>query len=274
VNEVIPYLHQAVQKLEERLLDMPQASIVTIHTFQPGVYERKIVIPPWTVLTGAAHKTAYKVRVERGRIAVNTDDGIKLCEGPCEFAASAGIKRAGRVFEDEVVWVDVYDNPDECRDLAMLEERLYVVPECGLGESRRLERDREDYRLFLTQIGMEQHELERIVQHEADMMQVSEWSPVEVRPSALHGMGLFALESLAAGTFICPGRVNGKRTVAGRYINHSLTPNVIPVKIGEDIYAVAIQNIQAHEELLVDYRDSMRVNFGIAFQGDLICQAG
>jgi hypothetical protein len=55
---------------------------------------------------------------------------------PCEFNACASEQRVGRVFEDEVVWVDIYANPDDCKDIAVLEDRLYVVPECGLGENR------------------------------------------------------------------------------------------------------------------------------------------
>jgi hypothetical protein len=35
-----------------------------------------------------------------------------------------------------VVWVDIYDNPDDCKDIEVLEERLYVVPECGLLDNR------------------------------------------------------------------------------------------------------------------------------------------
>lgn len=125
-----------VLALQDFLLKLPQADIVTEHVFKPGVYERKITIPPWTVLTGAEHKIGYRVRLEKGRIAVNTDDEIKVLDAPCEFSVNAGAQRAGRVFEDEVVWVDVYDNPDDCTDLAVLEDRLYVVPECGLADSR------------------------------------------------------------------------------------------------------------------------------------------
>ena len=125
-----------VRALQDFLLKLPQAEIVTEHVFKPGVYERKITIPPWTVLTGAEHKTAYRVRLEKGRIAVNTDDEIKVLEAPCEFDVNAGAQRAGRVFEDEVVWVDIYNNPDDCTDLAVLEDRLYVAPECGLADSR------------------------------------------------------------------------------------------------------------------------------------------
>ena len=76
---------ELVVQMQERLLEMEQAEIVTYHCFKPGIYERTIKVPPWTVLTGAAHKTAYKVRLEKGVIAVNTDEGVKTLVGPCEF---------------------------------------------------------------------------------------------------------------------------------------------------------------------------------------------
>jgi hypothetical protein len=129
---------ELVVQMQERLLEMEQAEIVTYHCFKPGIYERTIKVPPWTVLTGAAHKTAYKVRLEKGVIAVNTDEGVKTLVGPCEFEVEAGFQRAGRVFDEEVVWTDVYANPDNCRDIDALEERLYEVPACGLGDMRQL----------------------------------------------------------------------------------------------------------------------------------------
>ena len=145
-----------VLALQNELLKMPQANIVTEHIFKPGVYERKITIPAWTVLTGAEHKTPYHVRVEKGTIAVNTDDGVKVFTGPCDFPAKAGMQRAGRVFEDEVVWVDVYDNPDDCQDIPTLENRLYVVPVWGLGDGRTDEQKAMiAYRSMLLDFGVE-----------------------------------------------------------------------------------------------------------------------
>lgn len=130
-------MRDAVVRLQTALLEMNQADIVTTHKFLPGVYERTITIPPWTVLTGAAHKTAYRVRLEKGVIAVNTDDGVKVLVAPCEFDVDAGFQRAGRVFEEEVVWTDIYANPDNCRNIDELENRLYEVPKCGLGDNRK-----------------------------------------------------------------------------------------------------------------------------------------
>jgi hypothetical protein len=93
-------------------------------------------VPKWTILTGAPHKTDYKVRLEKGTIAVNIGNKIETLKAPMEFDAKAGEKRVGRVFDEEVVWFDIYVNLDNCKNIEELEDRLYVVPECGLGENR------------------------------------------------------------------------------------------------------------------------------------------
>jgi len=264
-----------VLALQDELLKLPQANIITEHIFKPGVYERKITIPPWTVLTGAEHLTDYKVRLEAGTIAVNTDDGVKVLTGPLEFDAKAGMQRAGRVFGDEVVWVDVYPNPDDCTDLATLEARLYVVPDCGLADSRtEVQKAKIDYGAFLYQMGMSQDEMDKIVHIEYDLMQMPDGVFAELRASPIHGKGLFATKNFEVGEVVCPGRLEGKRTPAGRFINHSPTPNIVPEKVGDDIYAVAVRKIQTGDELLVDYRASMRVNFGLALEGELSCLDG
>ena len=84
---------EKIAALQDVLLEMLQADIVTTHTFKPNVYERKITVPKWTVLTGAAHKTPYKVRLEKGTIAVNVGLEVKVLTAPCEFDACAGEQR-------------------------------------------------------------------------------------------------------------------------------------------------------------------------------------
>jgi hypothetical protein len=264
-----------VVALQNELFKLPQANIVTEHVFTPGKYERRITIPAWTVLTGAEHKTDYHVRLEKGTIAVNTDDGVKVLTAPVDFPAKAGMQRAGRVFEDEVVWVDVYDNLDNCTDLAALEDRLYVVPDCGLADSRtQVQKAQIDYGAFLHQIGMTQEEMDKIVHIGSDLMDMPESVAVELRDSPIHGKGLFATRDFEAGEVVCPGRLNGKRTPGGRFINHSVDCNITPTKVGDDIYAVAARKIRAGDELVVDYRASMRVNFGLMLQGELPCLDG
>ena len=266
-----------IENLQDELLKMPQSEIVTEHIFTDGLYERVIIIPPWTVLTGAAHKTDYKIRLEKGTIAVNVGSEVKILTAPCELEAKAGEQRVGRVFDEEVVWKDIYENLDNCQDLAILENRLYVVPECGLGENRvalQIKNAQNDYSLFLSQIGINQEEMDKIVTIESDLMEMPEGYAVELRKSKIHGLGLFALKDFEVGEIICPGRLDGKRTPAGRFINHSFESNLLPQLVGNDIYAVATRKIHANEELLVDYRASMRVNFGVNIMGELPCQDG
>jgi hypothetical protein len=262
---------EKVKALQNELLKMPQADIVTTHTFLPGVYERAVKIPAWTVLTGAEHKTSYRVRLEKGTIAVNTDDGVKVLTAPCEFESKAGMQRAGRVFDAEVVWVDVYDNPDNCTDLAILEDRLYVVPECGLADSRtETQKARIDYGLFLHQLGMTDADVTKIAQIESDLIDMPDGWHVELKPSSIHGLGLFATKDFETGETVCPGRLDGKRTPGGRFINHSQNSNIQPELVGNNIFAVASRKISAGDELLVDYRASMRVNFGFVMQGEIL----
>jgi len=262
-------MQERVVQLQNELLKLPQADIITEHTFLDGTYERKIIAPPWTVLTGAVHRVPYRVRLERGVIAVNTDTDIKTLVGPLEFDAPAGVQRAGRVFAEEVVWVDIYANPDNCVDLSILEERLYVIPEMGLADSRTdAQKARIDFGMFLHQLGIAQTELDSIVEIESNVISMPEGFKVELKNSPIHGKGLFAQAAFSPGDVICPGRIAGHRTPGGRYINHSGTPNIEPRKFGDDIYAVALKQIKPGDELLVDYRASVRVNFGITLQGE------
>lgn len=129
-------LKEKVERLQEELLKMPQADVQYLHSFEPGKYIRTMIAPPWTVIVGAEHKTPYKVKLEKGTIAVNIDEEIHTLTAPLEFDAPAGVKRVGRVFEEEVIWVDIYENIDDCKDIATIEDRLYVIPECGLMSNR------------------------------------------------------------------------------------------------------------------------------------------
>ena len=276
INPSLPVKEQ-IENLQDELLKMPQADIVTENIFLDGIYERKITIPPWTVLTGAEHKTDYKIRLEKGTIAVNIGEKVQIMTAPMEFEAKAGAQRVGRVFEDEVVWVDIYENPDNCQDLDILEKRLYLVPDCGLGENRvalQISNAQTDYKLFLDQIGLNQVEMDKIVTNESDVIDMPDNVHVELRDSKIHGKGLFATKSFKNGDIVCPGRLDGKRTPGGRFINHSYDSNILPIKVGDDIYAMAVRDIYENEELLVDYRSSMRINFGITLQGELPCQVG
>jgi hypothetical protein len=145
-----PTLQQKIDVLQDELLKMPQADIVTTHVFKDGKYIRTMIVPPNTVIVGAAHKTPYKVRLEKGTISVNLGDELYTLTAPKEIDAPAGTRRVGWVGNEELVWVDEYDNPDGCTDIDEIEERIYVIPECGLLD-KRLALANNSARLVLTE---------------------------------------------------------------------------------------------------------------------------
>ena len=265
-HEVAMPLREKIELLQEELLKMPQADVQYLHSFEPGKYIRTMIAPPWTVIVGAEHKTPYKVKLEKGTIAVNIDEEIHTLTAPLEMDVPAGAKRVGQVFDEELVWVDIYENPDDCRDIATIEDRLYVIPECGLMSNRvpkQLEEVKDDYKVFLTELGLSQEEMDKIVSIDSDLMEMPKEYATELRPSKIHGNGLFATKSFEQWDVVCPCRVKGKRTPGGRYVNHSHKNNLMPVKIGDDIYVLATRDIYENEELLLNYREMMLVNFGI-----------
>ena len=220
---VVP-LREKIELLQEELLKRPQADVQYLHSFEPGKYIRTMIAPPNTVIVGAEHKTPYKVRLEKGTIAVNVGDEIRILTAPLEMDVPAGAKRAGHVFDEELVWVDIYDNPDDCQDIATIEERLYVIPECGLMSNRipkQLAEVKNDYELFLTQIGLTQTEMNKIVSIEHDLMEMPKEYFTTIKPSKIQGDGLFATKSFRMWEVVCPCRLDGKRTPGGRFVNHS-----------------------------------------------------
>lgn len=103
MSDITLSLREKTEKLQEILLQMPQADVKFLHDFEPGKYIRTMIAPPWSVIVGAEHKTPYKVKLVKGTISVNIDNEIHTLVAPIEFDAPAGIKRVGRVFEEELI---------------------------------------------------------------------------------------------------------------------------------------------------------------------------
>lgn len=93
----------------------------------------------------------------------------------------------------------------------------------------------------------------------------------QVRDSNIEGKGLFLSWHTMSGQIIAPARIAGKRTPAGRYVNHSMNPNCkyIADENG-DIYLVSLRDIDGckgggcGEELTVDYRQPLILNMELS----------
>ena len=125
-----------IKVVQDELLKMPQADIQTIHEFEHGKYLKTMIAPPSCMIVGAEHKTPYTVILKKGTITVNRGNEVFTLTAPAQFDVPVGEQRIGYTF-DEVIWTDVYENPDNCTNIDILEERLYVIPECGLYDYRK-----------------------------------------------------------------------------------------------------------------------------------------
>jgi hypothetical protein len=100
---------------------------------------------------------------------------------------------------------------------------------------------------------MNQKEVDEIVKNTDDQIPFDKDYFVVIRPSKIHGSGLFTQVDIPAGKTICPGRVGNFRTPAGRYINHSATPNTYMKIFANSIDVVAAENILKGSELTSNY---------------------
>lgn len=82
--------------------------------------------------------------------------------------------------------------------------------------------------------------------------------------SAIDGIGLFACIAIGVAEQIAVARTGGLRTPAGRYTNHSDSPNAIMVKTGDRWCLVARSDIRAGEEILLDYRQVLQLHTRVA----------
>jgi hypothetical protein len=94
------------------------------HDFAEGLYIREIFIPKGYFCIGAGHYDSYVNFVVSGDMSVITAEGVKRITGPQMIVSPAGTQRVGYSHED-TVWVTVHKNPDNERDVSVLENRLH-----------------------------------------------------------------------------------------------------------------------------------------------------
>ena len=261
--------NEKIDRLEKELMNMPQVNCPIRHYFSPGVYAREITIPAGAVVTGAIHKTENLVLISMGRLRVLTNDGSKEYKAGDMLTCHAGIKNAVVALEDSR-WTNFFSNPNNETDTDKLIESL---TECKASEliggennkqliANKIANDRSDYLLFLEEYGLSQEVVSKLVEYAPDQIPMPvDVDAVSLHESELHGKGLFASRRIKLSEYIGHARINGKRTPLGRYLNHSVNPNVEFVALENgDLEVYALRNISTGEEIKNCYRQAMRVN--------------
>lgn len=279
-----PLTPAVVDRIEAAMLALPQVECPVFHHFGPGIYVREVNLPAGITAIGHAQRFEHLNIMLKGRVLMYRDDGSTVeLAAPLLFVAPPG-RKVGYVIED-VVWLNVYATSET--DVETL-ERTYLdkSPAWQDDRGRRTARerdahaaDRADFLAMAAEVEVTPEDIRAQSERTEDLTDMPQGSwPVMVADSPIEGRGLFATAPIAAGMLICPGRISGKRTPAGRYTNHSATPNARSVlRPNGDVELVAMRDIagcrggQPGDEITLDYRQVLRLRPSLGPGGD-VCQ--
>ena len=265
-------LEGKVDDLVFKMLELPQAECPLYHHFGPNIYIREVHLPAGAMAIGHYQKTEHVNVMIKGRVIILNEDGTKKeLVAPATFVGKPG-RKVGYILED-TVWQNIYATSET--DVEKLEEAYIdksLVDDIQLPWQQRLllesEQSRIDYDNFLDEIGFTEEEARVQVENESDQIDMPYgWSKATVRNSGINGKGFFLNASVVAEEVIAPARVNGKRTPAGRYTNHSPTPNARMVEDDHgDVFLIANENMigckggSIGTEITVNYRESIKLS--------------
>ena len=196
---------------------------------------------------------------------LNDDGTVKELVAPMIFTSDPG-RKMGYVSED-VVWLNVY--PTNEKDIDTLES-MFIEESDTWKKSQKVGLpkviDNEDYKRVLKEFGYDEVTARMQSENEDDQVPFPDGSySVEVFPSAIEGLGLFASAGFKVGEVIAPAKIHDKRTPAGRYCNHSKHPNAKMVRIGPDVFLVAVKAIKGRaggmpgDEITTNYRVTLQL---------------
>jgi len=263
-----------IEQVESHLLDLPQVECPVVHHFGPGIYIREVTLPAGTLAIGHAQRFDHLNIMLTGAVAMIGDDGqTKVLRAPMIFVGKPG-RKLGYVLET-CIWQNVYSTEE--RDIDKLESMFLDKSSTWQAhaqaakqlESYHRREDREDFELVVRLAGFTSDVVRAQSENPYDQITMpSGFAPkFTVRDSAIEGKGVFLSAPAEADEVLALARINGMRTPAGRYTNHSKTPNARFVKDeGGDIWLVATRRIAGcaggsqGEEVTIDYRQALAIS--------------
>ena len=151
-------------------------------------------------------------------------------------------------------------------------ENTDIAPSCIKAVARneiiQSELDRANYQSFLTEYGITEEDALAVTEL-GDVIQLPIDS-IEVRASQIQGDGLFAKQSFSFGDLIAPALLDGKKTQAGRFVNHSAKPNAkMVVRNENNIDLLATKDIH-QEEITTSYRETLQTRAELIERNEIL----
>lgn len=118
-----PTIHAQIEMAERALLGHPENEECPVrHTFSPGLYMRTITMRAGLFVIGAEHLTEHPNIVHTGRALVWDGNQVREIKAPHVFVSAPGVRKV-LLIEESMEWSTVHANPDNCRDLSIIEAR-------------------------------------------------------------------------------------------------------------------------------------------------------
>lgn len=265
-------VEMGIDKLEKSMLPLPQVDCPVIHRFSPGLYIREVTIPAGTIAIGYYQKKEHLNVFLKGKVTMLGEDGsFKDLEAPMIFNGQPG-RKVGYIHET-ISWLNIY--PTDERDVETLEGMFLDKSEVSVDyfnkqfEAAQLAIDNNDYKKMLEEIGVTEESVWEESSRTDDLIDFPYGAyEVKISNSPIHGKGIFATVNISQNTVIAPSLIDGKRTPAGRYTNHSEYPNAKMIYVGDDIWLKAEKDIvgqkggQVGEEITTNYRETFCMKGG------------
>ena len=275
IVDLLANVHAQLPATTKEMLAMPQATCPVVHHFGPGLCVREVSMPAGTLAIGHEQKFEHMNVLLKGSVMVINDDGTtKTLTAPLMFVGKPG-RKVGYVLED-LVWQNIYAT--ELKDVDAVE--AHFVRKCDEWQQDQLlktaqaalmhKADRADYHALLTESGFSHETALAQSEDTSDLLWVDS-ALTRVSESSIQGKGLFVTSPVKIGEVICLARVDGYRTQAGRYTNHSASPNAkMILQSNGDIDLIAISDFEGCKgggigtEVTIDYRQALALS-GIEF---------
>ena len=246
--------------VERQIKELPQISCPVAHYWGAGIYIREVVIPAGTVAIGRYHKKEHINVMLRGKFATIDNKGDEvILTAPLVFTGKPG-KKFG-VAIDTTVWLNIYKT--DCKTLEGVEREIFeddpeldeLFRQAIDKDLEKIQADREDFKdIPYCSYGPEFCELMNNV------------PMVSVRPSPIHGKGLYTNVPLKAGDIIGLVILDGRITKGlGEYVNHSKEPNCEPYIVRGNVFLRAKCGIIG--SVGGDYGTELTINYRLL--GDL-----
>jgi hypothetical protein len=264
---------EKVDMTESIMLDMPQVPCPVTHSFGPGICIREVTMPAGTMAIGHHQNFEHMNNFIKGKVLMLLEDGsTKEISAPMTFIGQPG-RKIGYIIED-MVWQNIYatDETDvekiESIYLTKSDEFINSIEAKENFKQLEYARDNSDYELLLNELNISEDLVRTQSENQEDQIPFPFGNyKIKVSNSDIQGKGIFTTAQISKDEIIAPARIEGMRTPAGRFANHSPIPNAMMVKKQNgNIDLIAIKDIDGcrggldGEEITVDYRQVLSIN--------------